>query len=922
MNKHELLLVFFLFLTGFVSLVSMPREVYATAVVWTDKADYWPWEIVTIYGSGFNPNVYYDIPVIRPDGSIVRGDGSLTLGWDTVQADLSGKFTYFYQLDGIVGLYEVRVYNSPWSGSLDQAPLATTTFTEAPPKANLDQVRNGPATAPVSPGDWVNGNAGPSNAHYIEGYSIPYRCVMTDLPTGTPITLTLGYDIKHGGKHALDYLTYYDRINIPLHNDVFGHSAETIDPLIGVTVSTVTMTTFPIPAPSSAGSPVPGEPTTSFNSLSDWEKLMTLYGGTITGISYVSQGDLTASKSETQLSVIFTVDSSTAVLAWGGHIASRTDWGYEPGGDPRSAGGISGSPYHMRLIDWSLNTLGQQDRSLKSAAVYAPGSITVIKDAIPDDPQEFPFTSTTLGSFNLDDDGVGDNFIIFSGLAAGTYVVTEVVPSGWDLASIGISDPTGDSGSSGSTATIVLAAGETVIVTFTDTKWGKIIVDKITVPAADPQSFSFDASGPNSYSASFSLTDAQTPWDSGWLKPGSGYSVIETVPGGWDLTSVTVNGVASSNGASLTLNPGQILYVNFTDTKRGHIIVHKTTVPPGDPADFTFDPDYQVANFVLSDGEQYDSGAIMPGTYHVQELAVEGWDLTGLTVTDPSGGSSADLGTGTATIGLAAGETVHVYYTNTKRGKIIVDKVTDPSGSSQSFDFLVTGPSYSDSFSLTDAAAPHDSGWIKPSIYAVSETVPAGWVLTSAVCSDGSPINNIILDPGETVIVTFTNERAPPGKASLGNFVWEDLNGNGVQDPSEPGVSGVTASLYRSDGTFVGSTTTDGSGYYSFTDLDPGDYYLEFTLPSGYVFTLRDEGADDAVDSDVDPSTRQTMVINLQPGENDPSWDVGLIKTPVGGVWVPIDKTELLAPWISLASLITVAAVSIVYVKHKKKQHN
>ena len=41
---------------------------------------------------------------------------------------------------------------------------------------------------------------------------------------------------------------------------------------------------------------------------------------------------------------------------------------------------------------------------------------------------------------------------------------------------------------------------------------------------------------------------------------------------------------------------------------------------------------------------------------------------------------------------------------------------------------------------------------------------------------------------------------------------------------------------------------------------------------------------------------------------------------PVGGVWVPINKLELLAPWIGLASLITVASVSIVYVKRKKKQ--
>ena len=41
---------------------------------------------------------------------------------------------------------------------------------------------------------------------------------------------------------------------------------------------------------------------------------------------------------------------------------------------------------------------------------------------------------------------------------------------------------------------------------------------------------------------------------------------------------------------------------------------------------------------------------------------------------------------------------------------------------------------------------------------------------------------------------------------------------------------------------------------------------------------------------------------------------------PVGGVWVPINKYDLLAPWIGLASLITVAAASVVYVKHRKKK--
>src|SRR5689334_5753939 len=65
------------------------------------------------------------------------------------------------------------------------------------PSANLDQARNGVDGATTSPVSWVGGNAGNSNAHYIEGMSIPFRCTMTNLTPGTQITLTMGYDIMN-----------------------------------------------------------------------------------------------------------------------------------------------------------------------------------------------------------------------------------------------------------------------------------------------------------------------------------------------------------------------------------------------------------------------------------------------------------------------------------------------------------------------------------------------------------------------------------------------------------------------------------------------------------------------------------------------------------------------------------------------------
>ena len=251
----------------------------------------------------------------------------------------------------------------------------------AQPAGDLYQCRNGTAADPNDCVDlggssgWVTGNVGAQQGHLNEGESIPYRYVMTDMPTdGTQITLVLEYDIKHSGRHAIDYLTHYDRIG------------EVVDPTSGIDGLSGTETTYPIPAPSSDGSPVSGQPTTSFNQLVAAEgtdaAVFTLWGGTITDVQYVEEGDLTAAQSSTSIAVTFTLDSETAVLAWGGHIGSRLDWGFDAG-VPRSAGGISGSPYHMRSISWNLNNLGNEDRSLSAQAVFAPPSVTVEKTANP-----------------------------------------------------------------------------------------------------------------------------------------------------------------------------------------------------------------------------------------------------------------------------------------------------------------------------------------------------------------------------------------------------------------------------------------------------------------------------------------------------------------------------------------------------------
>ncbi|MGV3585866.1 MAG: T9SS type A sorting domain-containing protein [Adhaeribacter sp.] len=233
----------------------------------------------------------------------------------------------------------------------------------------MEQIRNGSASSPVNPAQWQNGNAGNQTAHYAEGHSIGYRALLTGLPVGETVTLTLGYDITHSSKNAIDFLTHYDRLQP--HGQFF-HTQEVVNPTLGTSFANgaTTPTTIEIPRPYN-GNPTPAGD--AYDDIAADKRVMTMWGGNLTGIAYVSPfANTSLAQAEQRLTVTFEVTSASAVLAWGGHIASRLDWGFTTGGVPLSAGGISGSPYHMRLIGWTLSNLGQQDRSLSAQAVVPP----------------------------------------------------------------------------------------------------------------------------------------------------------------------------------------------------------------------------------------------------------------------------------------------------------------------------------------------------------------------------------------------------------------------------------------------------------------------------------------------------------------------------------------------------------------------
>ena len=68
----------------------------------------------------------------------------------------------------------------------------------------------------------------------------------------------------------------------------------------------------------------------------------------------------------------------------------------------------------------------------------------------------------------------------------------------------------------------------------------------------------------------------------------------------------------------------------------------------------------------------------------------------------------------------------------------------------------------------------------------------------------------------------------------LGNRVWDDMDGDGIQDIGEPGIANVNVELYQAEtDVLVATLQTNALGEYCFTDLFEGNYYVKFSQPTG-----------------------------------------------------------------------------------------
>lgn len=231
--------------------------------------------------------------------------------------------------------------------------------------------------------------------------------------------------------------------------------------------------------------------------------------------------------------------------------AADSDWNFNGWSGP-DAGDL------VDNLDGTWDITMNDDKSITATFTPMGGSITVIKDAIPNDPQIFSFTGD-LGAFTLVDNG-GTNSQTFTDLDAGTYIVTETVSSGWYLTDINIVDPSSDSSYTLPSATTLLDDGFEGTTSTWDDNWDSISHNWYRSPTR--RSGSYSAGSSNDNEGAFTCDDLDTS-DASSITIDFWYRSSNTEPS--DLTLSYYDGSSYNDITDLGSNTYGI-FLHYTDT--------------------------------------------------------------------------------------------------------------------------------------------------------------------------------------------------------------------------------------------------------------------------------------------------------------------------------------------------------------------
>lgn len=385
-------------------------------------------------------------------------------------------------------------------------------------------------------------------------------------------------------------------------------------------------------------------------------------------------------------------------------------------------------------------------------------------------------------------------------------------------------------------------------------------------------------------------TDASGQYSFTGLEDGS-YTVCEELPDVSPLwhQSYPTSGAACDNGTkghSVTISSGSANPdKNFGNYQNGSLTINKITQPAETDQEFAF------SGSALDGLDEEDklvvgSGTIgpldlAPGSYTLEELSVEGWDLTGNTCEN-------------GTIEIVAGGEVTCDFTNTKRGTISVSKIANPDEGT--FTFHLTGPEEYASSQQTVGSTEFDIDFsnLKPGDYQLTEELPAGWSgeqsvqcsINDAEYSSYTPGDTFTLTPGGSIKCIFNNSEY----GLITGKKFKDKNGNGAKDQGEGGLKNWTIRLYRQQVTeippvdeegatstevswnIIDETTTGNGGNYTFGELSEGTYKVCEVAQEGWLQSVPNGGSNSAVSCDAEDeligeSSSYGLQVAVQAGE-------------------------------------------------------
>jgi uncharacterized repeat protein (TIGR01451 family) len=485
--------------------------------------------------------------------------------------------------------------------------------------------------------------------------------------------------------------------------------------------------------------------------------------------------------------------------------------------------------------------------------------------------------------------------------------LTETVPAGWQITAASCTDA--NSAVTGTTGTFGTLAGNVLTVppaflepaaditcTFTNTKLARLVIQKTANGGAG--TFEFSSTGglsPASFSLSPTLTaptQTQTFTD---LVPGT-YTVTEALAAPFQLTDLTcvaagtsapgstVTGDASTGVVTATLVAGADYTCTYTNVRDAQVTVAKTSI--GGDNTFTFtttgsgnttDPAPSITTSGGSGSASFSvpfASGVPTRTVTITENAPpSGWVLTGIACTNGLGDPVGSVALPSVTITAAPGDTFNCNFTNQRLPLVTI--VKQSIGGTDAFAFTGGTNGLPAALTLdTTAANPQTSTTYQLAAFntatSLTETIPANYELTSAVCVDGSgtPVGTTLVGGtitiaaaavvgGANLTCTFTNTRKSAqvrvDKRWLGAIVDDAVSISSTGAVNNPSLTAMADTANEVDaGTavtvFAGETLTFAE---IFTAGTAGNYDTSLTCtgasdadPSdGLAITAADQGA-------------------------------------------------------------------------------